>query len=136
MSTSERSWGEAKGAAVRLIKQKMRTLFCAAQIGLSKQRNHAMSSLPFGFLSNQTLKNKLKNTIWGVVRTHRAQRITPLTGAIWILPIHSKFSGQRHACPLLLQHTSLASVAFCSPAKSLTFSGVMENSLVGKKLKS
>ena len=28
------------------------------------------------------------------------------------------------------------SVAFCSPAKSLTFSGLMENPLVGKKLKS
>ena len=26
-------------------------------------------------------------------------------------------------------------VAFCSPAKSLTFSGLMENPLVGKKLK-
>ena len=28
------------------------------------------------------------------------------------------------------------SVAFCSPAKSLTFSGLVENPLVGKKLKS
>ena len=28
------------------------------------------------------------------------------------------------------------SVAFCSPAKSLTFGGLMENALVGKKLKS
>ena len=28
------------------------------------------------------------------------------------------------------------SVAFCSPAKSLAFSGLMENPLVGKKLKS
>ena len=30
----------------------------------------------------------------------------------------------------------LFSVAFCSPAKSSTFSGFMENPLVGKKLKS
>ena len=28
------------------------------------------------------------------------------------------------------------SVAFCSPAKSLTFSGLVENPLVGKQLKS
>ena len=30
----------------------------------------------------------------------------------------------------------MLSVAFCSPSKSLTFSGLMENPLVGKKLKS
>ena len=29
-----------------------------------------------------------------------------------------------------------SSVAFCSPAKSLTFSGLVESPLVGKKLKS
>ena len=32
--------------------------------------------------------------------------------------------------------SKLISVAFCSPAKSLTFSGLVENPLVGKKLKS
>ena len=32
------------------------------------------------------------------------------------------------------QHKEQNSVAFCSPAKSLTFSGSMENPLVGKKL--
>ena len=35
-----------------------------------------------------------------------------------------------------LKPPQLFSVAFCSPAKSLTFSGLMENPLVGKKLKS
>ena len=34
------------------------------------------------------------------------------------------------------QPARLCSVAFCSPAKSLTFSGLMENPFVGKKLKS
>ena len=32
--------------------------------------------------------------------------------------------------------TLFSLVAFCSPAKSLTFSGLMENPFVGKKLKS
>ena len=35
-----------------------------------------------------------------------------------------------------IEHQNVDSVAFCSPAKSLTFSGFMENQLVGKKLKS
>ena len=35
-----------------------------------------------------------------------------------------------------LQGCKLISVAFCSPSKSLTSSGLMENPLVGQKLKS
>ena len=37
---------------------------------------------------------------------------------------------------VLLQLHHVFSVAFCSPAKSLTLSGLMENPLVGKQLKS
>ena len=36
----------------------------------------------------------------------------------------------------LVKHAHLLSVAFCSPAKSLTFRGLMENPLVGNRLKS
>ena len=36
--------------------------------------------------------------------------------------------------PTLPTYQSLLSVAFCSPAQSLTFSGLVENPLVGKKL--
>ena len=36
----------------------------------------------------------------------------------------------------VLMDVHVLSVAFCSPAKSLTFSGLMENPSVGKKLKS
>ena len=35
-----------------------------------------------------------------------------------------------------IKHIVLNSVAFCSPAKSLTFGGLIENPFVGKKLKS
>ena len=34
------------------------------------------------------------------------------------------------------ERNNLCSVAFCSPAKSLTLNGLLENPLVGKKLKS
>ena len=53
------------------------------------------------------------------------------------------FCGQQNQILNRKLHLELASVlcseisfAFCSPAKGLTFSGLMENPLVGKKLKS
>ena len=62
------------------------------------------------------------------------RRLVPLSRSP---AMHSRFNESRRTkSPPGHSNWQGFSVAFCSPAKGLTFSGLMENPLVGKKLKS
>ena len=79
-------------------------------------------------------------------RVHRARPEDPLPFCLARLMEESMASlvpcvQKKKGAPMSFCHgvtteSNKNSVAFCSPAKSLTFSGLMENPLVGKKLKS
>ena len=83
------------------------------------------STTPFPFIGSPTVHSQNPST-----HSLRTSKILPSLRCP-----HEALVGVEQTT-LHLRMSELYLVAFCAPAKSLTFSGLMENPLVGKKLKS